>query len=340
MSIFRRKKNDFEFRGSIEDIAAQYDARRKRLIYLRKPFLVLLAILIVGVGWYVFSADDKASRSQAAEVFEENNHELGSLLEEMAEDAVYLEDFDLGDHKPFEYEVEGGDTLSGIAKKFNLKLNTVLWANNLNEKSVIKPGQTIMLLPTDGVLHKIEKGETLSEIAKLYSGDLEKTIAYNDLEDPSLVHIGDIIIIPDGQVVPGQSAKPAPGGKSNPAAVGKLVWPTTTRNMTQGYHAAHRGIDLANGSRPPVFASHDGVVEFSGKDGPWGFTVVIRGAKGLATRYSHNTENYVKKGQKVSAGKTIAKVGNTGNVRGKTGLHLDFRIYRNGVAVNPLPYLR
>jgi murein DD-endopeptidase MepM/ murein hydrolase activator NlpD len=89
-----------------------------------------------------------------------------------------------------------------------------------------------------------------------------------------------------------------------------------------------------------VYASHSGTVTFAGRDGDWGNTIVIRGDDGLVTRYSHNTENYVRAGERVEAGQHIAMVGNTGRVRGVTGLHLDFRVYKNGVALNPLSYLK
>lgn len=264
--------------------------------------------------------------------------------------AANLADDDLGDRKPFEYEVQGGDTLSNIAQRYNLKLNTILWANGLSAKSIIRPGQKITLLPVDGVLYTVKKGDTVSRIAALHESDAQKIIEYNDIADPTKIHAGDAIIIPDGQPLP-EAVKPKPkqsndvaGDNNQPApspeasTPGKLLWPTTTKNLTQKYSAKHRGLDIANGGQPPIYASHGGTVEFAGKSGDWGNTILIRGDDGLVTRYSHNAENYVKTGDRVEAGDTIAKVGNSGQVRGKTGLHLDFRIYKSGVAVNPMNY--
>lgn len=261
-----------------------------------------------------------------------------------------LEDDDQKENKPFVYEVEGGDTLSNIAQKYGLKLNTILWANNLSEKTVIKPGWELLILPVNGVVHKVEKGDTISKIAAIYKADSQKTMEYNQLTDPTKIHAGDMIIVPDGQPLPPppvpksspkESSKNVAQGKSIIPNIGtgstktKLVWPTTHRTLSQGYSAAHRGLDIANGGKPSIIAAHSGKVEFAGADGPWGNTIVIRGDDGLVTRYSHNSENYVKTGDEVKAGNTIGKVGNTGNVRGRTGLHLDFRVYIKGVAVNP-----
>ncbi|HYF05299.1 MAG TPA: M23 family metallopeptidase, partial [Patescibacteria group bacterium] len=156
---------------------------------------------------------------------------------------------------------------------------------------------------------------------------------------PNLIFPGDMIIVPDGQPIP---RAPAGAGPSSSLAgsVGKLLWPTSAKNITQGYSVSHRGLDIANGGRPPIYAAHDGTVIFSGTDGAWGRTIVIRASNGLSTRYAHNSENYVKTGQKVKRGQTIAKVGNTGNVRGRTGLHLHFSVYKNGIAINPMSVLR
>ncbi len=264
---------------------------------------------------------------------------------------VDLQDQEEGEHKPFEYEVEDGDTLSSIAQKYNIKLETILWANSLTAKSIIRPGQKITLLPVDGVLYTVKKGDTVGKIAALHESGSQKIITYNDIADPTKIHAGDAIIIPDGRPLPqvspikppktgGNMAQgndvPAPSAET--PAIGKLLWPTTTKNLSQKYSAKHRGLDIANGGQPPVYASQNGTVEFAGKSGDWGNTILIRGDNGLVTRYSHNAENYVTAGDRVEAGATIAKVGNTGNVRGKTGLHVDFRVYKNGVAVNPMNY--
>lgn len=265
--------------------------------------------------------------------------------------AANLADGDKADNKPFVYEVEGGDTLSGIAKKYDLNLNTIIWANGMNAKSVIKPGQQITLLPVDGVLHTVVKGDTISEIAKMHKADSDKTIAYNAVDDVSKIHVGDMIIVPDGQPLPPPPAPKVAKGNGNSVGkqqdiqvpsglAGTLVWPTTTRNLSQGYSASHRGLDIANGGKPPILAANSGTVESASYQGDWGNSIVIRGDDGLVTRYSHASALNVSQGDKVSAGDTIGTVGNTGHVIGVTGLHLDFRVYKNGVAINPKTVLR
>jgi len=97
------------------------------------------------------------------------------------------------------YKVQPGDTPSYIAASFGISTNTLLWANDLNYWSIIKPGQELVILPTSGVIHKVKKGETLAAIVKKYKGDLEETIAYNGLPANSYVEVNQEIIIPNGK---------------------------------------------------------------------------------------------------------------------------------------------
>ena len=65
---------------------------------------------------------------------------------------------------------------------------------------------------------------------------------------------------------------------------------------------------------------------------------MIDHGNGYKSLYAHNSKVYVKVGQKVTAGQVIAKMGNSGNTRGRTGIHLHIEIRLNGRKVNPLSY--
>ena len=98
----------------------------------------------------------------------------------------------------------------------------------------------------------------------------------------------------------------------------------------------HKAIDLAGDVGSPIFASKAGTVTFSGWDGNYGYAVVIDHGNGYQTRYAHASALCVKKGQTVSQGQQVAKLGNTGR---STGPHLHFEILKNGSQVNPAPYI-
>ncbi len=98
----------------------------------------------------------------------------------------------------------------------------------------------------------------------------------------------------------------------------------------------HKAIDFAGDTGSPIFAAKAGKVTFSGWDGNYGYAVVIDHGNGYQTRYAHASALCVKKGQTVSQGQQVARLGNTGR---STGPHLHFEILKNGNQVNPAPYI-
>lgn len=325
--------------------------------YSSKLIVALLVLVVAGFNFSYFkksSSKQQETQGQVLGAFTTNSEaaqSTESLFAKTAQ-AANLQDNDTADRKPFEYEVEGGDTVSSIAEKYSLNINTILWANNLTAKSIIRPGQKLVLLPVDGVIYTVKKGDTIGKIAGMHESDTQKVMEYNDIADAAKIHAGEAIIIPDGKPLPPPAPKiakntlPQTGESKNnipstavvpgSVAVTSLVWPTTTKNLSQGYSSSHRGLDIANGGKPPILAALSGTVEFAGESGDWGRTMLIRSDDGsITTRYSHASEIDVEAGQYVNAGDPIGVVGNTGHVHGKTGLHLDFRVYKNGVAINP-----
>jgi LysM repeat protein len=96
------------------------------------------------------------------------------------------------------YTIQPGDTISMIASRFGVTVGTVLWANNLTQKSLIKPGLTLKIPPVSGVLHTVAKGDTLQKIAKLYDADINEILSFNHLEAGSTIGPGDELVIPGG----------------------------------------------------------------------------------------------------------------------------------------------
>ena len=94
----------------------------------------------------------------------------------------------------------------------------------------------------------------------------------------------------------------------------------------------HLGVDYAAPVGAPVQAVASGVVKSAGRNGESGKMVRIRHANGYETLYLHLSRITVKAGARVNQGDVIGLVGSTGL---STGPHLDFRIYRNGRAMNP-----
>lgn len=253
-----------------------------------------------------------------------------------------------------EYVVKRGDSPWSIAKKFNLKPETILWGNpKLNAAAgSLKAGDTLMILPVDGVLHVAEDGDTVEKLASLHGTPAQEIFEYLgndfDLSQPPLLTAGQQIIIPNGTSpivwseaqVPSAVLGGARGGYSgNVPNLGRgyFSWPVNGYILTQEYWSGHPGLDLATDFRQPVFASDSGTVVFSGWDDTgYGYFVIIDHGNGYKTTYGHNEANLVSVGQTVVQGQQIAESGSTGN---STGNHLDFRVLYNGVFLNPLEYL-
>ena len=100
--------------------------------------------------------------------------------------------------------------------------------------------------------------------------------------------------------------------------------------------AMHSGIDFRGAIGTPIYAAAKGRVSFVGWKGGYGKTVEITHGNGLTTRYAHLSGFTAKVGDRVDAGETIAKMGNTGR---STGPHLHFEVRVNGRAVNPRTFL-
>ncbi|NTW13421.1 MAG: LysM peptidoglycan-binding domain-containing protein [Candidatus Moranbacteria bacterium] len=96
------------------------------------------------------------------------------------------------------YTVKDGDTISGIAAGHGITVNTILWANDLDNVDAIKPGDQIFILPIAGLSHTVASGETLDSITSKFKADREAIISFNSLPANGDLTVGDTIVIPGG----------------------------------------------------------------------------------------------------------------------------------------------
>jgi len=269
-----------------------------------------------------------------------------------------------GRKQEIEYVVVAGDSLSTIAERFGVNAATILWENNLSLNTKLKIGQKLNIPPSSGVMHTVKKGDTLLKIANLYKAKVDDIVTFNNLdEDGKDLRIGEKIMIPGGskstvakaatkvvtngtvkyiteQTSYGEIIRP-PSSSRAPSASG-FVWPSGVKTITQYFGWAHHAIDIAGPFETPNYAAKAGVVEKSqcGWNSGYGCYVIIDHGNGVKTLYGHHSRLLVSVGEYVEAGQTIGLMGNTGKVRGRTGIHLHFEIIINGVRVNPLGYVK
>lgn len=246
------------------------------------------------------------------------------------------------------YTVKPGDTVLGIAEKFGLQPETLMWSNSLIEQNPdrLSIGDQLRILPVDGVLHVVKRGDTLSSIAEKYDADMQAIVAYaangmSSVDDA--LPIGKEIVVPGGTkpfvapVVGASTAYAVPRPDGALAGSGNFSWPTAGY-ISQGYWGGHPAIDVAGWLGAPVTASDAGYVVLAG--GGWnsgyGNYVIVDHGNGFTTLYAHLNSVFVKPGETVSRGQQVGTMGNTGN---STGPHLHFEIRYNGVPYNPASYL-
>jgi LysM repeat protein len=261
---------------------------------------------------------------------------------------------------PVKYVIEAGDSIFAIAKKFNIKPESILWANFdlLNDDpTFLGVGWSLTIPPTDGIYYKWKKGDTLEKVAEKYDANVKDIISWPsnkmDITNPMVDNL-EYVMIPGGsrelvswiQTLPfaprsGATREVAgPGGCKAPGMgiVGStgFLWPTGNQFLSGfDYSSYHLGIDIAAPAGAPVYASDSGTVIYAGwNDSGYGYMIEIDHNNLYQTLYAHLTEGSltVRCGQDVYAGAYIAAAGSTGK---STGSHLHFEVRFNGRFVNP-----
>ena len=260
------------------------------------------------------------------------------------------------------YTVKNGETIGQIATKFGISKNTILYANTNIKNNVLKTGQTLIILPVDGISYTVKKGDTIASIAKAYKADSNDISEYNDISDKDL-QIGDKIIVPGGIIVkkieptsvkvvekeqPNKQEEIKPVSKlekpestspsditSGNGITGGYIWPfpSGTGRVSQRLHDDN-AYDFSAPKGTPIYAVQSGTVliaDDSGYNGGYGLYVVMDFNDGGQAIFGHMSEVKVSAGDVVKQGDIIGLVGSTGR---STGNHVHIG-YRGG---KPNPY--
>jgi hypothetical protein len=268
------------------------------------------------------------------------------------------------------YIVQQGDTIFGIAEKFGLQPETILWGNYYtlaDDPHRLSPGQELFILPVNGTYHKWSEGEGLNGVARGYNVTPEDIINWggnhldaNTLGDWSNPNIepGTMLVVPGGHRAfvtwsapritrdnPGVAKLLGPGScgtiMDGAVGTGTFVWPANNHWLS-GYDFSpstnHYGIDIAGSLGDAIYAADNGVVVYSGwNNWGYGYVVVIDHGNGWQTLYAHMSAINVGCGQSVYQGGVIGAFGSTGN---SSGPHLHFEMLSDSYGkVNPWNFL-
>lgn len=256
------------------------------------------------------------------------------------------------------YVVQPGDTLFGIAQKFGLTPETIIWSNRLileDDPHSLRPEMEFNIPPVNGVLYKVQQGDTLKGIAEGTFVTEADIIDWpgNQLDpDNPQITVGQFVMIPGGtgklyqwrppvirreqrNVVPvSAGAGACGGGYSGATGTGYFVWPSSTHYLSgTDFTSYHAGIDIAAGLGQAVSAADSGVVVWAGPNNyGYGNLVIIDHGNGWQTLYAHLSQWNVDCGQSILQGQVLGLAGSTGR---SSGPHLHFETQYNGVAISP-----
>lgn len=268
-----------------------------------------------------------------------------------------------------EYTVAEGDTIFGIAEKFGLKPETVLWGNYSilqDNPHALQPEQTLVILPSDGVYWEWTGKNTLTGFANYFGADPNDIVnsPVNDL-DPATINLeapniqdGTWLFVPKGRREFISWSAPLGVTRENPASArvlgpgacepitggaigyGTFIWPANNHYIS-GFNYApnanHWGIDIAGNTGEGVYATDAGVVVYAGWNNyGYGNMIMIDHGRNFQSLYAHLSGISVQCGQSVGQGDVIGAIGNTGR---STGSHLHFEIRSASSWVNPFDVL-
>lgn len=264
------------------------------------------------------------------------------------------------------YTVLEGDSVFGIAEKFGLKPETILWGNYyvlLDNPHALKPNQELSILPIDGTYHEWQQGEGLNGVAKYYSVTPEDIINYSangldagtigDYANPNITP-GKWLIVPNGRREFVSWSAPLGVTRENPASArvlgpgacdpvsggavgyGTFIWPAN-KHYLSGFdyspNTNHWGIDIAGNEGEGVYATDAGVVVYAGWNNyGYGNMIMIDHGNNFQSLYAHMSAFNVGCGQSIGQGDVIGAIGNTGR---SSGSHLHFEIRAISSFVNP-----
>lgn len=196
-----------------------------------------------------------------------------------------------------------------------------------------------------GRYHTVAPGESLGAIASQFGLETGDLVAHNPEVQGRVLQAGMRLYIPF-EKAPEWNGGEAPSVADReptavPAAGTRFAWPVSgpiSSHFGKRRGGNHEGIDIVARKGTPVVASRSGHVIYAGNGlKGYGNLVIVRHVDGYSTVYAHLSRILVKKGQFVTRGARVGRVGRTGRA---TGNHLHFEIRSSRAPVNPLLYLQ
>lgn len=245
-----------------------------------------------------------------------------------------------------QHVVQPGETLTHIARDYQLDLEALICWNGLTDPHLIFPGEALDLLSVQGTMHIVSQGDTVETIAECYQSKPQLIAAFNLLDEQRVLTPGEKLVIPGG-TLPASEKKAVQailltsrcGQRGNLPANPAFDWPVRGRISSPfGWRQGtfHYGLDIAVPHGSMIRAAAAGTVAETGTKQGYGLMLVIDHSDDWNTLYAHCSRLLVQENEKVSQGQPVALIGATGNA---TGPHLHLEIRHGEQRFDPLLYL-
>ncbi len=264
-----------------------------------------------------------------------------------------------GGVKPTKYIVREGDTILGIARKFDLTADQIYernpWIQNdflqIGDEldlTVLQPDLTVRTeeivveeIPIGYETEYINDDTMRKGTSKVVQQGVDglKKVTYlvtklnGEMSNEEL--IDEVVLQEPVKAIVKRGTLVIKGVGS-----GSFSWPVKNPKISSKYGSrwgtTHRGIDITSSDKN-IKAADNGKVTYVGSHSSYGNMVIIDHGNGYETVYAHLKSYSVKKGDVVQKGDKIGIMGSTGH---STGVHLHFEVRKNGKHQNPLSYLK
>jgi murein DD-endopeptidase MepM/ murein hydrolase activator NlpD len=263
------------------------------------------------------------------------------------------------------YMVQRGDTLTRIASRFGVPLESLVAANQISRPNLIYAGFVLRIpegregqpaevaepaapsMPDGQAVYVVQPGDTVFRVARRLGVAPQALIEANQISNRALIYMGQKLLVPPGgqetaSLVEGLTpAGETPTMESFPPATSEgeisFQWPVDSRSIVKFYQVGHKGIDIVTPTGSNVLAAAGGTVLYAGwHNAGYGYMVIIDHGLDRRSLYAHNSRLLASTGQVVARGDLIALSGSTGN---STMPHLHLEIVLANQATDPCSVL-
>ena len=233
------------------------------------------------------------------------------------------------------YQVQKGDTLYAIARKFQTNISEILSLNNIDDKAVIKEGQKLKVPSKDASsaiakeTKKSENNETSGQAKNPRLEEGKKTEVSSKNESNSSAaggNGGNSILTPVSTTKEYAQVKTAKEFTDNSNKAN--FWPLSNPTVKK-VNGKVSGVLLTGKSLEAVCAVREGTVMYTGVYRGFGEVVFVQSKTGLIYSYTGLGSVSCKKGEYVKAGDEIGRTGKGNDTS------IKFMVFQNGMPVNP-----